>query len=83
MKNLIGNMCPEHYLEYLCLNSIMQGWMGSIEFCNNRPEICEAFWFADGTRQPLNLTKLKARITELQKMFLEEYLCNNYNSKEN
>lgn len=75
-------MCPEHYLEYLCLDSIMQGWMSSAEFTLNRPEICETFWFADGTKQPLNLSKLKNRITELQKMFLKDYLCNDSTSKE-
>ena len=31
----------------------------------------------------INVAKLKDRISELQEMFLKDYLCDNYNSKEN
>lgn len=72
-------MCLEHYLEYLVLDSIMQEWL---QFSLNIPEICDNFYFADNTKVQLNLTKLKARITELQKMFLKEYLCTDSASKE-
>lgn len=67
-------MSINDYLEYLALDSILQGWMSSVEFNLNRPEICETFHFADGTKQPLNLKRLKARVTELQRSFLTEYM---------
>lgn len=77
-------MNQNDYLEYLVLDSIIQGYTSCLEFNHNRPEICETFWFADGTKQSLDLTKLKNRITELQKMFLKEYLvCDKSTSKEN
>ena len=66
-------MIPEKYLEYLALDSIMQGWMDFTEF-GNKSEVCNTFRYADGTNVPINLYKLKDRITELQKEFLEEYV---------
>ena len=75
-------MINERYLEYLALDSIMQGWMSSVEFNLNRPDVCETFWFADGTKAPILLNKLKARITELQKEFLSPYIIDSTSNED-
>lgn len=74
-------MCPEHYLEYLALDSILMGYTRADALNFMSPDVFEC-WFADGTKHSIKLSKLKDRVTELQKMFLEEYLCTDSNSKE-
>lgn len=66
-------MINERYLEYLALDSILQGYMSSIELNMNRPREC-TIWYADNTSGVLDLHKLKKRVTELQKEFLEPYV---------
>ena len=67
-------MINERYLEYLALDSILQGYVSLQEWNANRPDICETFCYADGTKAKISLNKLKARITMLQKEFLQKYV---------
>lgn len=67
-------MTPEHYLEYLSLNTILNDYMSCGELTMNRPDVCD-MWLADNTPHKLLLNKLKRRVTELQKELLKDYLC--------
>ena len=60
-------MINERYLEYLALDSILQGCVDVSYFLNNHMQI--------------DLDKLKNRVIELQKEFLEPYAINS-DSKE-
>ena len=60
-------MINERYLEYLALDSILQGYVDVSYFLNNHMQI--------------DLDKLKNRVIELQKEFLEPYAINS-DSKE-
>lgn len=66
-------MITETYLEYLCLNSILDGYMCANELTLGRPDDCE-FWYANNTKGRLHLHKLKDRVTKLQKELLENYV---------
>lgn len=65
-------MVNEHYLEYLALDSILQGYMNSDSLIKNSKN--NKGWYADGTRFVVDLEKLKERVTELQKRFLKDYV---------
>lgn len=66
-------MTTEKYLEYLCLNSILNDWLYMGELAKNRSDIC-TLWYANNTEGKLELNKLKNRVTELQKELLENYV---------
>ena len=68
-------MINECYLEYLALDSILQSYMSAEELTKNRPREC-TMWYANNTQEKIDLTKLKDRITKLQKEFLEPYIIN-------
>lgn len=76
-------MIPEHYLEYLALNAVMRELMSASDFYLYCPDIYKYFHLENGTQHTLDVAKLKDRISELQEMFLKDYLCDNYSSKEN
>lgn len=65
-------MVNEHYLEYLALDSILQGYM-SFDSLSKNPKNNKG-WYADGTKFIVDLDKLKERVTELQKRFLKDYV---------
>lgn len=61
----------EEYLEYLCLDSILQGYVTSNyanTYCNE--EYCSLL--NDG-KININIRKLRARVAELQKKLLQDY----------
>jgi hypothetical protein len=65
-------MTNERYLEYLALDSILQGYLYPSELTAGRPDKCE-FYFADGTFAFINVNQLKERVAMLQKEFMEDY----------
>lgn len=66
-------MINERYLEYLALDSVLQGYMSAAELTIGRPREC-TIWYADNTPEVIDLHRLKKRVTELQKEFLEPYV---------
>jgi hypothetical protein len=66
-------MINERYLEYFALKDILDDNTYAENITKNRPQRCD-FWYSDGTWGVLDLTKLKARLTELQREFLKDYL---------
>lgn len=70
-------MTNERYLEYLALDSIMQGYVDVRCFNDYYHEEC----YLLNNHMQIDLDKLKNRIIELQKEFLEPYVIDT-NSKE-
>lgn len=73
-------MIKERYLEYLALNTILNDYMYMSDYSRNEPK-CDLY-LANKECVVLDAKKLRARITELQKEFLEEYICIDSTSKE-
>lgn len=72
-------MIPEKYLEYLALDSILQGYMSS-SCLNDYSQDTEVYLPYD--HMHIDLKKLKSRLVELQKEFLEPYVLNNTSKEE-
>lgn len=64
-------MIKERYLEYLALNTILNDYMYIDDYDKNEPT-CEIY-LANKKPIVLNSKKLRERITEIQKEFLEPY----------
>lgn len=62
----------EKYLEYLALNTILMDYMYLSDYSKNLPE-CEVY-LADNKPVKLNASKLRARVTELQKEIIKPYV---------
>ncbi len=71
-------MIKERYLEYLALDTILNHYMS--DYSRNEPK-CNLY-LANNKCIVLDTKKLRARVTKLQKEFLEEYICINSTSKE-
>lgn len=63
-------MSKEEYLEYLCLDSILQGYVTS-SYSNTFCDEDECILL--NNHMKINIKKLRARVIELQKKMLKEY----------
>lgn len=63
-------MSKEEYLEYLCLDSILQGYVFS-KYTNTYCDEKECCLLNDHMK--IDLQKLRARVIELQKKLLKDY----------
>lgn len=73
-------MIPERYLEYLALDSILQGYMECS--CLNDYSTVDEVYIPWGKNIKIDVNKLKRRVRELQLEFLKEYICTDSDSKE-
>lgn len=63
-------MINERYLEYLALDSIMQGYVSAEYFNDYYYEEC----YLLNNHMKIDINKVKKRIIELQKEFLKDYV---------
>lgn len=71
-------MIPERYLEYLALDSILQGYINVQCLNDYYHEEC----YLLNNHMQIDLDKLKKRIIELQKEFLEPYVLTKASKEE-